>query len=100
MGAVTGDHVFLNTVTSARMKPPMPPTARSGIAASGERVKRFQLQAAVATTQINRMPALLTVPETVMVSPNAVLSARNTSPDKAGLDVFSIAIENLLNALS
>ncbi len=34
-GAVTGAQVFLNTVTRATMKPPMPPTSSQGMTAPG-----------------------------------------------------------------
>jgi hypothetical protein len=62
-------------------------------------VNRFQLQAAVATTQINKMPVLLTVPEMVMLSSNTAPPTRNASPDNAGLEVFIRAIESLQNGV-
>ena len=59
----------------ATMNPPIPPMTSIGMTAAicscGEVApkKRFQVQAAVATQQSISRPALLTVPETVMLSP-------------------------------
>ena len=50
--------------------------------------KRFQVQAAVATQQSSSMPVLLTVPETVMLSPNAASPVRKVSPLRAGFEVL------------
>src|SRR5580704_1199922 len=63
-------------------------------------MNRFQLQAAVATAQISKMPVLLTVPEMVMLSPSTAPLMRNASPDSAGFEVFSRAIGNLLNEIT
>src|SRR5580658_5130786 len=71
-GAVNGDHSFLKMVTSAMMKPPIPPAISSGKTACGPSVTNLsQVQAAVATVQISRMPVLFTVPCRVMASPAA-----------------------------
>ena len=52
------------------MSPPINPIMSGSPAVSGETVNRFQLQAAVSTAQIRRMPVLFTAPEIVMLSPS------------------------------
>src|SRR5450755_4076807 len=88
-GAVTPAHSFLKMVTIARMKPPMPPTMSMGATDDGSPVakKRFQVQAAEATHNSIRMPALFTVPEIVMVSPATPEMSRKVFGPSAGFDV-------------
>src|ERR1039457_3979083 len=102
MGAVTGDHSFLKTVTMAQMNPPMTPTINHGATSAMSRdwVKRCQVQAAVAKAHTSRMPFLLTVPLRVMRSvasiapPYPLLArSRNVLSLKAGLDVFIKGME-------
>src|SRR5260370_40858914 len=59
-------------VTSATMKPPKTPPIIHGRAAPGTgECDKPQVHAAVATTQSNNMPVLLTVPCRVIASPKA-----------------------------
>jgi hypothetical protein len=54
----------------------MPPINTQGATASGvrEAMNWLHVHAAVATAQMSRMPALFTVPEIVMLVPNATPS--------------------------
>ena len=66
-----GDHSFLKMVTIATTNPPTSPIPSGNTASEVEaRKNRLQLHAAVATTQISRMPVLLTVPANVIASPD------------------------------
>src|SRR5215470_613110 len=97
MGAVIGDQACLKMVTKATMNPPIAPSAKSGptdeMAVSGSAAfrNRFHVQAAVATEQINSMPVLLTVPETVIRSPTTKPSDSNAEGFNAGFDVRNSA---------
>src|SRR5215831_12766351 len=76
MGAVNPDHSFLNTVTKHVIRPPTRPPIIQGKAASGcSECAKPQVHAAVATTHSKRIPVLLTVPCTVIVSPVATCPA-------------------------
>src|ERR1035441_760456 len=88
-------------VTSAKINPPSAPIPTSGNTVSEERAwkNRLQLQAAVATTQISRIPVLLTVPVKVMASPDTARSPRKLSTFKAGFEVFMRAIRFVLSYL-
>src|SRR5205807_8594134 len=88
MGAVTGAHDFLKIVTMAKINPPIAPPNTRGTDSVGAFRNRFQLQAAVATAQINSTPVLLAVPCTVIASPKATPSPRNAFSFKAGLAVL------------
>src|ERR1017187_6954432 len=68
MGAVTGDHSFLKTVTMAQINPPINPISISGATSVISRVgrNRLHVQAAVAIAHTNRMPVLFTVPLSVI----------------------------------
>src|SRR6516165_11459395 len=83
-------HCFLKIVTSARMKPPMPPMAIIGATDDGSPLekKRFHVHAAEATHKITRMPVLLTAPDTVMMSPPKPARSRKVFCPSAGFDVF------------
>src|SRR5664280_3251191 len=93
-------------VTMATMKPPMPPMTSAGIIAciassGGALKKRFQLPAAVATQQRSRMPVLLTVPDTVMLSPSMASPVRKASELSAGFEVLiNWAMRSLLTLIS
>src|ERR1019366_5698959 len=106
IGAVIPAHSFLKMVTMATMKPPMPPMASAGaiacMASSGGALKkRFQVHAAVATQQRSRMPVLLTVPDTVMLSPNVASPVRKASELSAGFEVLiNWAMRSLLTSIS
>src|SRR5271156_6417327 len=93
-----GDHSFLKIVTSATINPPIPPIHTSGntVSEAGAWKNRFQLQASVATTQISRIPVLLTVPGKVMASPDTARSTLKLFTFKAGFEVFIKAIRFLL----
>ncbi len=101
MGAVTGDHAFLNTVTKAQINPPNIPISIRGItsAISRDCMNRCHVQAAEAMAQMSRTPVLFTVPLRVMRSAASIrlpdgLAARSRkvwSPS-AGLDVFISAM--------
>src|SRR6476659_3580931 len=80
-------------VTRATMKPPMPPIINGRTAVSGAAVNRFQLQAAVSTAQIRRIPVLFTAPEIVMLSAESSWARRKVFELNAGLDVFIKAIQ-------
>src|SRR5262245_11107993 len=94
-----GDQACLKIVTRATMNPPIAPKARSGpidaMADSGSAAfrKRFHVQAAVATEQINRTPVLLTVPDTVIRSPITRRSVSNADGFSAGFEVRNSATE-------
>src|SRR5690606_33454236 len=76
-GAVTGDHSFLNTVTSATTRPPIRPPQTKGIRPSMPPVKnRLQVYIAAASVSTSRNAVLLTVPFRVM----APASRRTTAP--------------------
>src|SRR5690606_30241063 len=76
-GAVTGDHSFLNTVTSATTRPPIKPPQTKGIRPSMPPVKnRLQVYIAAASVSTSRNAVLLTVPFRVM----APASRRTTVP--------------------
>src|SRR6516225_7135928 len=80
MGAVNGDHVFLNTVTSARMNPPIAPPIIQGTAASGVcEWPRPHVYAEVTTTHNSSRPVLLAVPCMVIASPAAICPANALS---------------------
>src|ERR1039458_2222420 len=93
-------------VTMATMKPPMPPMTSAGaitcMASSGGALKkRFQVHAAVATQQMSRMPVLLTVPDTVMLSPSTASPVRKASELSAGFEVLiNWAMRSLLTLIS
>src|SRR4029077_17596098 len=95
-----GDHACLKIVISATMNPPMAPTANKGptynIDASGAHAfrNRLQVQAAVATVQISRMPVLLTDPDTVIRSPITKPSVSNADGFNAGFDVRNSATKS------
>src|SRR4029077_13423156 len=80
MGALSGDHSFLNTVTRQVIRPPKRPPSIHGKAASGRsECARPQVHAAVATTHRSRIPVLLTVPWTVITSPTAIWPVKTLS---------------------
>ncbi len=89
-------------VTSATMNPPIAPRATSGpteesaVSGSAALRKRLQVQAAVATVQMSRMPVLLTAPETVIRSPITKPSDSNADGFNAGLEVRNSATKYLL----
>src|ERR1039457_1535353 len=93
-------------VTMATMKPPMPPMASAGptacMASSGGALKkRFQVHAAVATQRMSRIPVLLTVPDTVMLSPKVASPVRKASELNAGFEVLiNWAMRSLLTSIS
>src|SRR6516164_3658337 len=102
MGAVTGDHSFLNTVTIATMNPPSAPTRSSGETAPKSRStrNRYQVQAAVAKAQISRIPVLFTVPLRVMREVTSMVppywlptTPRKVFSPRAGFEVFIRGIE-------
>ncbi len=106
MGAVTGAHSFLNTVTMATINPPSAPTSSRGATSAKSRAtrKRYQVQAAVAKAQISRIPVLFTVPLRVMrvvtsIDPPYWLSdtPRNVLSPRAGFEVFIRGIEQILH---
>jgi len=69
-GAVTGAQVFLNTVTSARIRPPMAPPIISGpmVGRLSAPLNWPQLKAAPMMARISSRPVLLTVPLRVITS--------------------------------
>src|ERR1700693_5703661 len=89
MGAVTGAHDCLKTVTIATTKPPSAPMSSRPIAADGSAERpRLQVQLAVATTQMSRRPVLLTVPSTVIPrSPVSERAFSNVLSLRTGLPV-------------
>src|SRR5215472_17943539 len=82
-----GAHDFLKTVTRAKISPPIAPRIARPAACSGERVVRFQAQAAVPIAQTSSNPVLLTVPVKVMASPRAMPSPRKVPSFNVGFDV-------------
>src|SRR5208337_3961160 len=103
IGAVTGDHSFLNTVTMAQMNPPIKPPSISGATSARLRDwrKRCHVHQAVAIAQSSRTPVLFTVPLRVIrlvksVTPPYWLPerSRNVLSLNAGLDVFISAIDS------
>src|SRR5450631_2139673 len=105
MGAVTGDHSFLKTVTMAQINPPINPISISGATSVISRVgrNRLHVQAAVAIAHTNRMPVLFTVPLSVIRLATSIRPPDwppyctseilpNVFAPSAGLDVFISAI--------
>src|ERR1700744_2699097 len=90
-GAVTPAHSFLKVVIRAQTKPPIVPIHNHGstVAADCDWINRCQVHAADAIAQRRRIPVLLTVPWSVILSP--------TTPNPANPFSLNTGLEVLIS---